>query len=617
MAPHAEEPQPFSAPSSKMQTQIEAVTDTSATVIPDPVLQRTPTRPRFTYNDVLPHRQATKLPMAKGIAPFSSAELFKSEGALSKPKATRSFYDSHLTREAKARKSSSLKGAMKYFSKDTISLCGGLPSSEYFPFEELAFEVPKAPSFVLSETAVVRGRMYDVAEGKSDFDLSIALNYGQSMGPPQLMRYLTEHTEIVHAPPYRDWEICLTQGSTSALDIAFRMLFSRGDALLTEEYSFSSAIETALPMGVVPVGIKMDGKGLCAKDLEYVLSNWESLRRRKYGGAPRPKVLYTVPTGGNPTGATQDEQRRRDVLRICEEYGIFILEDEPYYFLQMEPYVSKVGQNGQQNGHANGHSNGDTNGDASTKPTDMDLGTFLASLVPSYLSMSTTGNVLRMDSFSKIIAPGTRTGWVTGPADLIERFVRASEVSAQTPSGFSLVALYKLLEEEWGHEGFLRWLMNLRSEYGNRRDGIVEACEIYLPRDIIAWEDPRAGMFHWLNVDGSKHPMYQARHHECKTEDERKKLLLAIEEQIFVTGVTKHNVLMARGSWFRAEKDTGHLVVEETNGHADTNGSAEVVDQEVDTTIYFRMTYAAAARDKISEAVRRFGDTLREEFGRN
>ena len=614
MAPHAEEPQSFSAPLSKTlsQPQVEAITDTTATVVPEPVTQFKPTRPRFSYNDVLPHRQTSKNPMAKGIAPFSSAELFRSEGALSKPKATKSFYDSHLTHEAKARKSSSLKGAMKYFNKDTISLCGGLPSSEYFPFEELAFEVPTSPAFESSKTNIVRGRKYDVAEGKSDFDLSIALNYGQSMGPPQLMRYLTEHTEIVHAPAYSNWDICLTQGSTSALDIALRMFCSRGDALLTEEYSFSSAIETALPMGLVPVGIKMDGKGLCAKNLEYVLSNWDVVSRPKYGGAPRPKVLYMVPTGGNPTGATQDLQRRKDVLSVCEQYDIMILEDEPYYFLQMEPYASEVQQNGYSNGDINGH----RNGQAAKNATDMDLGIFLDSLIPSYLSLSTTGNVLRMDSFSKIIAPGSRTGWVTGPADLIERFIRASEVSAQTPSGFSLVALYKLLEEEWGHEGFLRWLMNLRSEYGSRRDGIVEACEKFLPRDIIAWDAPRAGMFHWLRVDGKKHPLYQAKEKKCKTKEERKELLLKIEEQIFVAG-TRNNVLVARGSWFRAEKDNAVLLGGQTDGHTDKNGHVEPVDEEVDTAIYFRMTFAAAPMDKISEAVRRFGDTLREEFGTN
>ena len=595
MAPHAEEPAPIPVSTKMAPTaQIEATSDTSAAVIPDPVLQKELKRPRFTPNDVIPHRTSSGLVMAKGVAAFSSADMFKTSTALARPKASKSFYN-HLTPEAKARKSSSLKGAMKYFKPDTISLCGGLPSSEYFPFEELAFETPDSPNFTPQQTSTARARKHDVADGKSAFDLSIALNYGQSMGPPQLMRYLTEHTEIVHTPPYSDWDICLTQGSTSALDMAFRMFCVRGDSFLTEEYSFSSAIETALPMGLVPVGIKMDAKGLCPKDFEYVMSNWEELSRTKYSGAPRPKVLYTVPTGQNPTGATQDEERRRAVLEICERYDVFILEDEPYYFLQMEAYVSKV------NG-GNGH----------PASTSTDLGEFIESLVPSYLALSKSGNVMRMDSFSKIIAPGSRTGWVTGPSDIIERFIRASEVSAQNPSGFSMVALYKLLEEQWGHEGFLRWLLNLRVEYSRRRDGIVEACELHLPTNIVTFEAPMAGMFHWLRVDGSKHPEWQARSGGLHSEVEKTALLMEIEEKIFQTAAANH-VLIARGSWFRAEKDNHPLV--EMNGHGDgqQNGSG-VAHLSDDATIYFRMTFAAASQDKIAEAVRRFGETLRQEF---
>ena len=617
MAPHAEEVPSFSpvhVSKGKMQAQLEAVTDTSGAMVPDPVTQTHPTITRFRHGDVIPQRLAAGTQISKTVAPFSCAEMFKSAPAKSRPEASKSYCDSHLTQEAKARKPSSLKGAMKYLHPETISLCGGLPSALYFPFEELAFEVPKSPVFSShNDTATLRSRKADIAEGRSAYDLHVALNYGQSMGPPQLMRYLTEHTEIVHSPPYSNWEICLTQGSTSALDIAFRMFCNRGDAVIFEEYSFSSAIECALPMGLKPVGIKMDGKGLSAEYLEYVLSNWSSganLGQTKYDGARMPKLLYTVPTGQNPTGATQDEARRRAILKVCQKYDVFILEDEPYYFLQMEEYVSKKGQTKTASGHTE-MPNG----------TLSDLATFIDALVPSYLTLSKTGNVLRMDSFSKILAPGTRTGWVTGPADIIERFVRASEVSAQTPSGFSMVALFKLLEEEWGHEGFLRWLQVLRREYTYRRDGIVSACEEHLPTDTVNFDAPMAGMFHWLRVDGAKHPIWQERSQSLTTETQKRALLVEIEEKIFQTAA-KTNVLIARGSWFRAEKDNSREEQAVNNGEvSEVNGNGIVeerqgsVEDEVDTTIYFRMTFAAAPQKDIAEAVRRFGETLREEFG--
>ena len=110
MAPHAEP---------------EALTDTSTVVIDDPVLTNGATHSFFTLDDVLPHRETSK-PPATGVAAFSEADLFKSKGAFKKPKAKR--WDHRFSVESKSRTASSLKGAMKYFKADTISLCGGLPS---------------------------------------------------------------------------------------------------------------------------------------------------------------------------------------------------------------------------------------------------------------------------------------------------------------------------------------------------------------------------------------------------------------------------------------------------------------------------------------------------------
>jgi aromatic amino acid aminotransferase I len=109
--------------------------------------------------------------------------------------------------------------------------------------------------------------------------------------------------------------------------------------------------------------------------------------------------------------------------------------------------------------------------------------------------MDVDGRVLRMDSFSKVVVPGSRLGWVTASEQIVERFIRHAEVANQGPSGFSQVILHKLLDERWGHEGYLRWLMNLRMEYTKRRDVMVAACEEFLPREVVSWNTPQAGMF--------------------------------------------------------------------------------------------------------------------------
>lgn len=113
------------APHADSDVEVTGVTDTQSVIIPDPILSKAGAHPVFTLDDVLPHRQKSK-PLPSTVAAFSNADMFKSHAALLKPKARR--WDHRITAESKARQPSSLKGAMKYFHKDMISLCGGLPS---------------------------------------------------------------------------------------------------------------------------------------------------------------------------------------------------------------------------------------------------------------------------------------------------------------------------------------------------------------------------------------------------------------------------------------------------------------------------------------------------------
>jgi aromatic amino acid aminotransferase I len=105
---------------------------------------------------------------------------------------------------------SRLKSAAKYLKQPgLISLGGGLPCPENFPIESVTVKVPKAPYFTEQETkesgmSLTTGK-YDASEGTSVYDLSIALNYGLGSGSAQLVRFVTEHTELVSNPPYADW----------------------------------------------------------------------------------------------------------------------------------------------------------------------------------------------------------------------------------------------------------------------------------------------------------------------------------------------------------------------------------------------------------------------------
>ncbi|KAK7941385.1 aromatic aminotransferase Aro8 [Apiospora aurea] len=469
-------------------------------------------------------------------ASYSDSDMFKAPQSFKKPLAKR--WDHLLSPESAARKPCVLKQAAKHLKKPgLVSLGGGLPSSDNFPFESLSMQVP-TPANKFSQHAsdlkeVTIGK-HDVRDGVGEgvLDLSIALNYGQSIGSAQLLRWVTEHTELVHDPAIADWRCALTIGSTGSLEAAYRMFGdrARGDGILTEEYSFSTALETAAPLGLRVFGIPMDEQGLLPDKMDELLTGWDEEAR---GGARRPRVLYTVPSGQNPTGATQSEERRREVYRVCQKHDVFIFEDEPYYFLQMQPY--QEGGSGKSDTTAQSSSTTTT----ATKPHgesvngsngDADVEAFMRTLIPSLLSMDTDGRVLRHDSFSKVVVPGSRVGWVTGSEQVIERYIRHAECCSQGPSGFSQAVLYKLLDEEWGHDGYLRWLMHLRDEYAGRRDAILGACERFLPGEL------------WLKVDHTRHP-----HASDKS-------LLELEEEIFDSCIER-GVLACRGSWFRAEHD--------------------------------------------------------------
>ena len=540
---------------------VEGVTDTTSVVLPDPLdrLANGNDYLHLTVKDVHVHR-SRGLPMPAGVTPYVGSDMFKSPGSFKKPRAKR--WDHWINQESSSRIGSCIKQASKYLQNPgIINLGGGLPSCDNFPFERIDIKVPVVPQFSeleTLETGIVRtAGKHDIRRGESLYDLEVCLNYDQATGSAPLVRFVTEHTEIVHKPPYADWACFLTAGNMSALEMCFRMLCSPGDYLLTEEYAFATALEAASPLGLNIVGVKMDMEGMVAENLDDILTGWVETER----GRPKPFLLYTVPTGQNPTGATQSCERRKAIYAVAEKHDLCILEDEPYYFLQMEKYIP-----GQKHLAV----------DMKSIPNEQ----FLNTLIPSYLSMDTSGRVIRLDSFSKIIAPGTRVGWITGPEQLLERFLRHAEVSTQSPSGISQIVLYKLLEETWGHGGFLEWLMYIRSEYTRRRDIIVAACECHLPREIASWNPPMAGMFHWINIKWHKHPKFNG--------DTSLTKLREIEDSIFQAAVGK-GLLCLIGSWFRAQKGT-------------------------DTDVFVRTTFAAAPADKVVEAIRRLGEALREDF---
>jgi aromatic amino acid aminotransferase I len=216
----------------------------------------------------------------------------------------------------------------------------GIPSPEYFPYETLSAtiqavdslplnppRVPKAPKTGLlnwlfpaaKETTSITVPKYATVNPKdpATIQLATSLQYQAATGPPALPRFLREYTEKVYSPAYADWDVLLNVGATDGWAKICGMLLEKGDAILVEEWTYPGAENAFLPLDIEMVALKIDGQGILPEYMEEVLGNWDEEKR----GRRRPRVLYTVPTGQNPTGATMMDERKKAVYDVCSKYG--------------------------------------------------------------------------------------------------------------------------------------------------------------------------------------------------------------------------------------------------------------------------------------------------------
>ncbi|KAF5322822.1 hypothetical protein D9619_000291 [Psilocybe cf. subviscida] len=407
----------------------------------------------------------------------------------------------HISDVSKARFPSPLKKLAKYLGQpNLLSLAGGLPSPEYFPFESL-----KADTLAFDSYATAPGSQKAAESASSnrsnsknnlswlwnlfapnkptvpigvpkfpssptDINLASALQYGVSRGLPQLDAFIKAFTAAVYRPAYANWTTLAHTGNTDGLHKAVETLCNPGEGILMSEWTYPSAIFDAHPYGVNPVPVGMDSQGMSAVALREVLSGWDVQAR---GGMPRPHVMYIVPVGQNPTGATMLADRKKEIYEICVEYDIIIIEDDPYYFLQEGEYklpseraLTKAAGKGKATSApgAQGASGGPLSGEDEA---------YLKSLVPTFLAFDYQGRVIRLDTFSKTIAPGSRLGWFTCNPVFAERLERLAETSSQAPCGFGQSIITQLLTT-WGLSGYTRWVRGLGTEYTERRNFFLD-----------------------------------------------------------------------------------------------------------------------------------------------
>lgn len=309
---------------------------------------------------------------------------------------------------------------------DVISFGGGLPAPELFP------------------TAAMTECMRDVMQRYG----AAALQYSVTEGIPEMRSWVALRLAKRFGRTIDPDEVVIVNGSQQGLDLIARILLDPGDHVVLEKPSYLGAIQAFDAHEARYLTVETDEDGMIPEALEHVLEEAE----------PFPKFLYLVPNFQNPTGRTLSGDRRERIVRVCERYGLPVIEDDPYGELRFE-------------------------------------GTDLAPL--SFYGRD--GTVSYLGTGSKVIAPGLRVAWLIVPdAELREKTVLAKQ-GADLHSG--TLAQYLFFAFASGTE-FDPHVRTIVDTYRRRRDAMHAALLEYAPAPV-SFNYPHGGMFLWARVAGA------------------------------------------------------------------------------------------------------------------
>jgi DNA-binding transcriptional MocR family regulator len=241
-------------------------------------------------------------------------------------------------------------------------------------------------------------------------------------------------------------DVIVTTGSQQALDLISRIFINPGDVVLVEAPSYVGALGTFQQYEADVVHVEMDADGMIPVRLR------EAIATVKANGQ-HIKFLYLIPNYQNPGGVTLPPERRTEILDICRDEKIFVVEDNPYGLL---------GFNGPS---------------------------------PDAMRAEDSENVVYLGSFSKTIAPGFRVGWALVPQALKEKLVIAAESSILCPSNFAQLAISGYLADQPWREQIAEFC----KLYKARRDAMLESLEKYFPEGVT-WTHPEGGFYFWLTL---------------------------------------------------------------------------------------------------------------------
>lgn len=334
---------------------------------------------------------------------------------------------------------------------------------------------------------------------------TLALQYGTTDGYPAMRECAKKRAEKVNSVTDDDAILIMT-GANQGIDLTAKAILNKGDKIVVESPSFIGSLNAFRTYEAQLVGVTVEDDGMSMEGLEEVLKNDSSI-----------KIIYTIPTFQNPTGTTMSLTKRKRMLELASKYDVLILEDNPYGDLR-----------------------------------------FSGEELPTLKSLDKEGRVIYAGSFSKILSPGMRLGYLVAPKALAEKIEVLKQVNdVHTPMLTQLMCVEFM--KKYNIDDYIAKNCEL---YGRKCECMVESMKKYFPEGKVKWVVPEGGIFLWC---------------ECPT----------------ITDITP---IVDRC----LEKKVA--IVPGSNFAVDINAPSNM----------FRLNYSSATLEKIEEGVKRLGEVLSE-----
>jgi len=273
----------------------------------------------------------------------------------------------------------------------------------------------------------------------------IAFQYGPTSGYPPLLNTLKEYLRK-KGLPVDTHKLMITTGSLQAINILGMAFIDPGDLVLTENPSFIGGIAVFKAFQAELKGIALQEDGLDLDELEEVLKT------------EKPKILYVIPNFHNPAGIIYSKEKRQRLLKILEGKNIILLEDDAYNELYFDEKGKKLSQP-------------------------------IMSMDYNDIDIVYTG------SFSKILGPGFRLGWMLASPEIYEKAqVIKQGIDACSPNYTQVIA------NEFKEKGYLKQYLNhIRKEYAERKELMQLALKKHMPKEVT-WNEPKGGFYFWFDL---------------------------------------------------------------------------------------------------------------------